>query len=109
MFGEGVGWSLPAATTSLCSCKLQEQIGVLFLGQLKHKIIWEAFEVAANGQVEVTGRHLVETRQLRIEHNLLTANQVDPAFDQFRRYREPFGDGGRRFPGHYRLEKRRQR
>ncbi len=103
MLGEREGSSLPAATTSLCSCKLQEQNVVLFLGQLKHEIIREAFDVAANSQVEVTGGDLVEFGQLRIEHDLLATDQVDPAFDQFHWYREPFDDGGRRFPGHFGL------
>ena len=81
--GEGVGRRLPAAAACLRSCSLQEQRAGLFLRELEHEVRREAADVAAHGQVQVAGGHLVELGQVTVEHDLLAADEVDAAFDDF--------------------------
>jgi hypothetical protein len=73
---------------------LQSQVFELLFGELEHEVFGEAVEVAAYGQVEVAGRHLVELGEIGeigVQHDLLAADEVDPAFDQF--------DGDRQLDG----------
>ena len=56
---------------------------MFFLGRLEHEIFRKAFNVPANGQVEVAGGYLVELCQVGVEHNLVASDKVDAAFDQF--------------------------
>jgi len=52
-------------------------------GQLKHKILREAVRVTPYSQIEIFGQHLVPLGHIRIKHDLLAADKVDAALDQF--------------------------
>jgi|HubBroStandDraft_2_1064218.scaffolds.fasta_scaffold458093_2 hypothetical protein len=41
----------------------------------------EAFPVASDGQVKIAGGHLIQLRQVAIEHHFVPADQENPLLD----------------------------
>ena len=50
----------------------------LLFGELEHEILGKPAEVALDGAVESFGLDAVEFWQIHVEHDLLTADQVNP-------------------------------
>ena len=51
--------------------------------QPEHEVLRETVAVALDGFVQAEGGHLVEVGQVSIEHDLIAADEVDPALDEF--------------------------
>jgi hypothetical protein len=49
----------------------------------KHEVAREAIWVPANLFGEALCRNSIKPRQIRIEHDLLSTDQIDPALDHF--------------------------
>jgi hypothetical protein len=60
---------------------LQHQTRKLLLRKLKRKILWKPIEISLYLLIESGGRYTVQCRQVRIEHHLLAANDVNRPLD----------------------------
>jgi len=60
---------------------LEYQIFRLFLGKLKNEVSGESALIALNRLVEIARRRAIESRQIRIEHDFLAANEENEARD----------------------------
>src|ERR1035441_532143 len=67
-------------------CILQPQSFSFFFRKLEHKIRRKTVGIAAHGKVEVFRERLVKLGQIGIAHNLLPADEVDPALNKFHGY-----------------------
>src|SRR3990172_9118976 len=56
--------------------------------ELKHKVFRKSFAVPLHRFVEPERGHLIELGQVGIEHDLVAANDVNAAFNQFNGYRK---------------------
>jgi hypothetical protein len=56
--------------------------------ELEHKINSEALDIAPYSPVKGFCFHLIQFRQVRIQYDLLPANQQDSPFNAFRRDRQ---------------------
>ena len=74
------------------------QVSRFRVSELKHKIFGEAIEVALYCSVESFSFHVVELGQMAVEHDALSTDEVDTAFDDFDGYRQVLGR--RFFVGH---------
>ena len=53
------------------------QLFKLILSQLEHEIRWEAPDIPLYGLIQVTCRHLIQLRQVKIQNHALTANLMN--------------------------------
>lgn len=53
--------------------------------QLKHEIFREPAFVAGNLLIQTFGRYAVQLREIEVDHDLLTANQIDSSLDELDR------------------------
>jgi len=54
--------------------------------ELEHEVVGEAGTIATNGLIDPTGHDSVQRREIRVEHDPLAADDMDPGLD-------PGGDG----------------
>ena len=72
-----------ATAACLRGRKLRPQSFTLSLGEPKHEVFGKPFEIAQNLLVEALGRHFIESRQINVDHDLVSANQIDSPLDEF--------------------------
>ena len=54
-----------------------------FFFKLEHEVLGKSVKVAPHGLIQSCGSHAIEFGQVAVEHDSLSADQVDPPFDNF--------------------------